>query len=635
MRGARPSATVVIVATIAVACGHTDDLVLGTTEQPVTGVPNSFTFPTTTVGNTSSTTFTVRSSTNMGNSQTDTVMSIAKAASCSGDFAVQATGLPATVTYMCTSFDGSGDCTGSTAMNYMFTASFTPSAGGTQNCVVNLMIDNAASTLSLTGPGQEPPIRFTLNTKAIAFGDVRNVDTSSSQPVVVTNHGTSAATVQSAALADPDGVFVLGGTTGTHSLAGNNTTDSFPVQCAKPAMGDHTGTLTITSNAPSSPDVVNLTCTGIVSNLVFDDAQGDQIAPITLTGTQPDGSTRVGDTLDFPVTLANTGVASVTVHSVSAAGSDVAVIGGAGGDVSIAGGSGMTVTVEYTPKAATTGMIAVGTLNADTDSGPRSVGINGLADQAVIQVSPDGTVDLGPVCMNATSAPTHFTVSNVPAATFAVTVGQPGAPFSLANAPPPATTVDTADALTVGFDAVVKPSGVGTTASAFTITNDIPLGAPTSDTVTLVATGIPAGVRATPTVIDFGAGQVGELSPSTTPIELTNCGSGALTITGTQLIGNADDFAVMSPSSSTLALGDSASFTVTMTPTHDGLRSATLVISFDSGQQMIALVGAGTGGPPDATGSATYYTCNAGGSGGLAVGAVAFGLVVRRRRRRR
>jgi HYDIN/CFA65/VesB family protein len=110
-------------------------------------------------------------------------------------------------------------------------------------------------------------------------------------------------------------------------------------------------------------------------------------------------------------------------------------------------------------------------------------------------------------------------------------------------------------------------------------------GLPTTTAVTLSATNVP-----------FGMYQVGEINPSS-QVQLTNSGTGPLTISSIQLTGsNAGDFGESNNCPlypNTLAAGAMCTVAVSFTPTHLGSLSAAVSIADNAGNspQSISLSG--------------------------------------------
>jgi len=138
-----------------------------------------------------------------------------------------------------------------------FTVSFKPSGTSTASGTISITsnAENFAVDLSGTGVAADPTIA--ANTSSLSFGNV-TVNTSASQPVVLTNTGNANLNITSVS-ASGAGFSASGGSNVT--LAPNQST-SVTVTFDPTAAGSVTGGLTIKSNATNTPSV-QLTGAGV------------------------------------------------------------------------------------------------------------------------------------------------------------------------------------------------------------------------------------------------------------------------------------------------------------------------------------------------------------------------------------
>jgi MYXO-CTERM domain-containing protein len=262
----------------------------------------------------------------------------------------------------------------------------------------------------------------------------------------------------------------------------------------------------------------------------------------------------------------------------------------------------------------------------------RTIDILGAALPTSMSISPDGTVDLGPACLDTQTGVREFAIVKNNQGTFRVTsVSNPPSPFVLADAP-----VNTlVDDQIVTFSATATPTVPGTVLGQFDVTTDIPGEAP--HPIMLKVTGLSTGVAATPTFVDFGV-NLFETTSIPQSVALTNCSGGPLTLAEPSLTGDAaGDFQITMGNAGTLGARESITYQLVMTPTANGTRGATLVIDHEGGPSSIRLVGDGTGVPDidSSTPRNTYYSCSVGGrGGGLVVLALVMVIAPWRRRRR-
>lgn len=614
---------------VIVAC--VGSLELGSDEQAATVPLQSHNFGDVQVGLTSAShTFTISPASGLQNSIVSSVTE-----SCA-DFAVMATGLPAPVSNVCTTGAGSG-CTSYEATTYSFTAVFTPAVAQQSSCVVTVTIDEVATTVTLTGRGTEPVTRLEVSpSEDLDFGQVRVGETSSAASVLLTNFGSgpqplTVSSVAFDAMSLARGFAIASGTTGSHVVAPAGGRDPFTVTCRPTAVGPITGTLTITSDDSTSPVIaVGVRCTGIDSDLAFLPS-----SPASLNGTQVQRATRVGEPSDVVITLKNVGTAPMTLDDLALSGTDLDFIERPAPGTVLAANQETEVTVRF---AATT-PIGQGTLGALTvthdGSQSRSINILGAALATSMSLSPDGLVDLGPVCLANTTSQPFFAIKNAPGSFLITSIDEPAAPFVLSGNLPTEGPLEV-DNNAVSFTASVSPAEPGPLQTTFAVGTDIPGAAPR--VIALTAIGLPAGVSPTPATVDLGSISVGASSTGQM-VTLTNCNAIDLTLIETRLAGdNADDFALVGqPTVTTVPAGTSVSFVVVAQPNSAGRLNATLEIVYDSGTAEVALVGTGTGfigGDDRDAEPSTYYSCSTGGTGSRAWPIVtALALLGLRRRR--
>lgn len=575
-------------------------------------------------------TFTIRPA---SGAQSNQVTSVTE--NCS-DFAVTAPNLPATVSNVCT---GGSSCPSYVATTYSFTATFTPAVAAQVSCVVTVMIDSTPTTFTLTGRGTEPTIRSSVSPAAtLDLGQVRVGDVSSAASILIRNFGSGPQpmTVSSVAFdasSITKGFAVASGTAGSHVVAANGGSDPFTVTCSPTAPGAVTGSLKITTDDPAATmTTITVSCTGVMSNLVFGPS-----SPASLAGTQAQKATRVGEPIDVPLTIKNSGTASMTIHDLTLTGAELSFVSRPNPETVLAVNQTTNVVVRYaagTPVDQGT----LGTLTVNHDNSQvRSINVLGAALTTTMSITPDGAVDLGPVCINNTAQKTFFVLKNSPG-TFKITaINQPVAPFQLAGMLPSGAPI-AVDTNAVSFTASVTPTTANALAGTFSVTTDIPGEAPRA--ISLSALGLPAGITPTPTNLDLGTVSVGAASPGQMVV-LTNCNTTPLTLIETLISGpNQDDFEiVIPPTTTTIAPGMAATYVIVTKPNNPGGLSAVLQIRHDSGMVEVPLTASGTGDVVDGRipEDSTYYSCSVGG-GSPAAGwplGVAVVLVLRRRRRRR
>jgi hypothetical protein len=209
----------------------------GGTSATLSTSPSSLTFGSTTVNTTSA-----AQSVTVQN--TGTAAASVSSIATSGDYAQ---------TNTCGSSIAAGaSCTVSVTFHPTTTGTRTGSLTITSNAT------NSPSTVSLTGTGASASsATLSTNPSSLTFGSTNVGSTSAAQSVTVQNTGSAAASVSSIAAS---GDYAQTNTCGSSIAAGASCTVN--VTFHPTASGTRTGTLTITSNATSSPNTVSLTGTG-------------------------------------------------------------------------------------------------------------------------------------------------------------------------------------------------------------------------------------------------------------------------------------------------------------------------------------------------------------------------------------
>lgn len=552
--------------------------------------------------------------------QSDVITSITE--SCP-DFFVTANGLPADVYRVC-EFGipqaAPAPCTTTDLQSYSFTAQFQPNIGGATSCVVTVALANGATrTVTLSGTGTIPPIRIDVAPSSVPFGDVRRNTTSGTGEIVVRNLGGQNLTVTS--VTTSAGFAITSGPAST--VLGPSGAQPYGVVCQPTAVGGLAGSFIVQSNDPVNPTMtIPLSCNGIDSNL--------DISPSPLTLP----TTRVGEPVEQDVQLINSGAAPMTLESVALTSTDLELVSAPGAGTVLAGSGGSAaVRIRFAAAAAAS---AEGTLTMNYDGGQtRTSQISARALLTSMALTPDGAVDLGPVCVGQTKSQPFTIVANADAGFQVNAISSPDEPFTVVSPSLPAGLTGSGGN-TLAFEVSAAPTSPGIATSLLTVSTDIPGAAPRE--ITLSATALAEGVSGTPEELDLGS-QPLEVTTIGQEVKVANCTAAATTLANARIEGDAAaSFAIVQqPPSATLAASGVAAWLVVFTPRTLGPVEATFSVDHDGGTTSIRLVGeglgddvlgGGDGGPP------SYYSCSTGGAPAALWIALAFVFVVRRRRTR-
>lgn len=553
----------------------------------------------------------------------DTIIDITE--TC-GDFDLDLNPSPQGYRIYCdgTTFNG-GSGTICNPSSYMFTATFSPVGAGSSSCTVRVDYMQTGTGLTtffnitLQGAGIAAASSLSINPPngtGLSFGDIPINQSSSPQPVTITNNGTSPLSV-AGTVTGPYQVLGVGGATFPSQTLGAGSSAGYEVRCRPTVTGIQPGTLTFSSAAP--PVGLMLSCNGVL--------------PTALTVTPNPGNfpaTLTGKPVDLDVTITNTGLATTLIVSLGGASPELtfAANGNPNGQ-GIGSGSSVVAKLHY---AAITDhpMSRLGTLNVNYTGGTNlGVAINGEALPGNLGVSPGTSIDFGPVCAGARVDQTVSLYASAAGAFDVTSVTPPSAPFM-------ATT--TSGSLkgnhgnSLMLTASVMPTAAGDLTDKLVVNTNLPMPA---QNVALTAKALPAGVTPTPDVVHFGPNRVMQTT-TTKEIIVSNCGSSPITFTSARIEGaSAEEFALVSElPGGAIDQRASTKLLVVMTARSNGNKQAQLVLEHSGGTVAVGLDGNGFGGDDVSIGEdTTYYACNAGGASGF--GALGIGLLAVLRRRRR
>jgi hypothetical protein len=524
----------------------------GTGQQAVAGLsPASLTFGNQNVGTTSAV-------------QTVTLTN-------SGNLPLTVTGIVASAQYAETNTCGASVAAGA---NCTISVTFTPTTSGSQAGSVTIT-DNAANspqTISLSGTGQQAVAG--LSPASLTFGNQNVGTTSAVQTVTVTNTGNIPLTISSiqasASYAENDTCIAASPIT-------VNGTCTINVTFTPTAQGNQPGSITLTDNAPNSPQTITLSGTGLQAAV--------SLAPASLTfGNQNVGTTSTVQT----VTLTNSGNLPLTV-TIAATGPYAQTNTCNGG---VAAEANCTISVTFTPTAlgAQPGSV---TLTDNAANSPQAMSLSGTGTQAGLSLS-QTNLAFGNQEVSQPSVAQTVTLTNTGSSNLTVSF-TPSGPYTPTNTCTggivPANGTCILSVIFTPTAAISQPGSIAVTYNAS--------GSPQN--VSLSGSGIQALAALSPSTsssspLVFGT-TVGTPSAAQT-VTVTNNGNEALNFTNIQVSG---PFAQTNCNSSVAASGGTCTFSVTYQPTTPGVQTGSITLTDNAagGSQTIYLSGSAP--PPPTT----------------------------------
>ena len=444
---------------------------------------------------------------------------------------------------------------------------FAPQSPGAVSGTLTVMSDasNSPLTIPLSGTGMQAGLA--MSPASLNFGTV-TMGQSSTQSVKLTNSGNANLNL-------------------TATLPGNNFTDNlvtpmtinagasatFNVQFTPTSSGGVNGSIVFTDNASGSPQTLILSGSGQATNS-------------TLTpnpGNVPFANVIVGSNSTQPITLTNSGTASVSITQINITTGAGFSQNGLSVGQTIAAGATASFTAEFAPTAI--GLSSGNITLTSTASNPTvTIALSGTGTQGQLSVNPS-SVNFGSLPVNS-SATVPVTLSNTGTAPVGITAaGLTGSSFFTSTLA--SQTINPGQ--TASFNVKFAPTSTGSASGNISITNNAP-GSPL--VIPLSGTGTQSLPQLTisPASVNFNTVNVG--SNATQTITLNNTGNAALNITADNLTGPGF---TMTLTPQTINAGASATFSVQFAPTTEGAGSGSISITSNAPGSPATIPLSGTG----------------------------------------
>jgi hypothetical protein len=300
----------------------------------------------------------------------------------------------------------SNKCAGAIQVNAncLIGVTFSPVASGMRTASLSITDDAPGSpqSVQLSGTGVAAASAVTLTPSSLSFASTNVGSSSAAQTVLLTNSGTMTLHISSVVLSGVDA--------SDFNISSNNCSGAIQqsancligVIFSPVASGVRTASLSITDDAPGSPQSVPLSGTGAAAT------SGVTVTPASLSFA----STNVGASTVLTAVLTSSGSAALHISSVVLSGADVS-------DFSIASNN-------CSGAVAVNGSCSIGVTFAPVTDGRRTASLLIMDDAPgspqAVQLTGTGTGNVTPVTNPSSSAPGAFTVSGIQPATGSVTV---------------------------------------------------------------------------------------------------------------------------------------------------------------------------------------------------------------------
>jgi Abnormal spindle-like microcephaly-assoc'd, ASPM-SPD-2-Hydin len=242
-----------------------------------------------------------------------------------------------------------------------FSAKFAPTSAGSATGGISIVSNapNSPTAITLSGTGTQPQLSATPT--SAAFGNV-TTGTSNSQTITLTNSGSATVTISSVTVAGA-GFSTSGIATPANIAAGQSTT--FNAVFGPSSAGSVTGTVTLVSNAPTSPLTITLSGTGVAATRVLG------LSSSTLSF----GNVNVGSTGSMTSTVTNNGNSNVTISGVNVSGTGFNGSGITSGET-LTPNQSVTVTAQFAPGAAgaVSGSVSI---TSNATNSPTAIALSG------------------------------------------------------------------------------------------------------------------------------------------------------------------------------------------------------------------------------------------------------------------
>jgi hypothetical protein len=410
-------------------------------------------------------------------------------------------------------------------------------------------------------------VGIALNPAGLSFM-TQNIGTTSPPLTVTLTNGDEALSITSIAITGTNATdFAQTNTCGTSVPAGEQCTIS--VTFTPTAAGVRKASVTITDNAPGSPQVINLT--GSTSTVTLSSSS-------LSFGSQPVGVTSSPQT----VTVTNKGTTALAISSINSSG-DFAETNDC--SVPLQPNTNCAISVTYTPFVPISSVGAL-TVTDNAAGSPQVVLLTGTGVPAPTATLSATALTFASQPVGVSSPSQSVTLSNNGGTALAVTNIAATGDFAESSTCGASLNAGGSCTISVTF----KPTAVGSRYGTVTVTDSA---ANSPQTVTLAGSGLAApSLMLSPTSLSFSSQAVGTVSAAQS-VTLTNAGTAVLNITS---ITTSPNFTQSGSCGQTVAVGATCAVNVAFSPVTGGSIKGTLTITDNAlgSPQVVTLGGLGS-----------------------------------------
>lgn len=392
---------------------------------------------------------------------------------------------------------------------------FSPSSVGIQSQDVTITSDSSTSPDTLTLQGEGVQASLTLSANQVNFPNTTINTTSGEQLITLSNTGMIELRVSALSVASTPFNLSGGSCSATPIVLAVNASCTLGFQFSPTTTGNFNQTLSLTSNASTSPDTFDLLGTGIEPGLQLSSALLDfQNIDINTTSAA------------MSITISNTDLADLIIAAIDLPTAPFSRSGGSCGSLPLTLASNQSCTIEYqfTPVSSRNFTQNI-VIQSNAATSPDTFELRGTGVEPALILS-SNVIDFGSVINGTISSTSSLSISNTGLGVLTVTaLDQAMPPFmqtggSCGNIP-----FTLSSGQNCSLDYQFMPTSSGITTQSISITSNSPSGPVAFD---LVGNGLEVTLNTSNDSLNFAFTNVGDIQSQN--VTLTSAGDGDVTI---------------------------------------------------------------------------------------------------------